>query len=284
MRERSFLGLSASGFHRVAYAEWGARDARRAAVCVHGLTRNGRDFDPLAEALAEAGWRVVCPDVVGRGRSDWLDDPAGYAFPQYLDDMTALIARLDAESVDWVGTSMGGLVGMFLAAQKRSPIRRLVLNDVGPFVPRAALERIAAYVGEDPAFVDAAGLEGYLRLVHAGFGRLTDAQWRHLAAHGGRDGGDGTVRPAYDPRISVPLRAGPIQDVSLWPIWDAVPIPVLVLRGAESDLLPAEVADEMTRRGPRARLAVFEGCGHAPALMSADQIDAVRGFLSEEQA
>jgi pimeloyl-ACP methyl ester carboxylesterase len=282
MRERSYLGLSAGGFHRVAYAEWGAPDAARTAVCVHGLTRNGRDFDPLAEALAAAGWRVVCPDVVGRGRSDWLDDPAGYAFPQYLDDMAALIARLDAERIDWIGTSMGGLIGMFLAAQKRSPIRRLVLNDVGPFVPRAALERIAQYVGEDPAFVDAEGLEGYLRMIHAGFGDLSDAQWAHLAAHGARDDGDGAVRPAYDPRISVPLRSGPIQDVTLWSIWDTLEIPVLVLRGGRSDLLPAEVAGEMTRRGPRARLAVFEECGHAPALMSADQIAVVRDFLLEE--
>ena len=156
MREDSYLGLSASGFHRLAYTDRGGQDAARTVVCVHGLTRNGRDFDALAESLAEAGYRVVCPDVVGRGRSDWLVDPEGYSYPQMLADATALIARLGAEAIDWVGTSMGGLIGMMLAAQPKNPLRRLVINDVGPFVPKAALERIADYVGQDPVFPDMA--------------------------------------------------------------------------------------------------------------------------------
>jgi len=167
MREKSFLGLSAAGFHTVAYTEWGAPDATRPVVCVHGLTRNGRDFDPLAASLAGTGRRVACPDVVGRGRSGWLADPMLYGFPQYMADMAALLARLDAAEVDWVGTSMGGLIGMFLAARPGSPIRRLVLNDVGPFVPKAALDVIAAYVGQAPAFPDLEAAEGYLRTIHA---------------------------------------------------------------------------------------------------------------------
>ena len=164
----------------MAYREWGAPEAGRVVVCVHGLTRNGRDFDALAAALAGAGCRVVCPDVVGRGDSDWLGDPAGYGFPRYLADMTVLLARLEAEAVDWVGTSMGGLIGMMLAAQPGAPIRRLVINDVGPFIPLAALERIGGYVGRAPVFADLGAAEAYLRDVYAAMGALSDLQWRHL--------------------------------------------------------------------------------------------------------
>ncbi len=172
----------------MAYAEWGAAEAARVVLCVHGLTRSGRDFDRLAAALAASGCRVVCPDVVGRGSSDWLEDPAGYAYPQYLADMTALIARLDVEAVDWVGTSMGGLIGMMLAAQPGTPIRRLVINDIGPFIPKAALARIGDYLGQDQSFADLEAAEAHLRTVHAPFGPLTDAQWEHLTLH--------SVRPA----------------------------------------------------------------------------------------
>ena len=172
MRNGSYLSLGPKGFHRVVYTDWGERDNRRVLVCVHGLTRNGRDFDALAAALAD-GYRVVCPDVVGRGASDWLADKSGYGYPQYLNDMAALLAHLDADDVHWVGTSMGGLIGMMLAAQPGTPVTRLVMNDVGPFIPAPALERIAAYVGLNPKFASVEELDAYLRDVYAPFGPFT---------------------------------------------------------------------------------------------------------------
>jgi pimeloyl-ACP methyl ester carboxylesterase len=269
----------------MSYREFGASGVARVVICVHGLTRNGRDFDTLAAALAEAGCRVVCPDVAGRGDSDWLADPAGYGFPQYLADMTVLLARLEAEAVDWVGTSMGGLIGMMMAAQPGMPIRRLVLNDVGPFLPKAALARIGTYVGHDPRFADLEAAEAYFRDVHAGFGALADHEWRHLTetsvtAAEGEAEGEEALRLRYDPGIAAAFQARPVEDVDLWAVWDRITVPSLVLRGAESDLLLPETAAEMTRRGPRAELAEIAGCGHAPALMDPAQVARVRDWLS----
>ena len=278
MASRRFRGLGPHGFHSVAYTEWGAPQAERTVVCVHGLSRNGRDFDSLAAALSGER-RVVCPDIVGRGHSDWLEVKADYGYPQYCADMAALIARLGVEELDWVGTSMGGLIGMMLAAQPGTPIRRLVMNDIGPFVPRAALQRIGGYVGKDPRFETIDALEAYLREIYAGFGVLADHQWRHLAEISARPvaGGYGL---AYDPAIGLPFAdAEAIEDVDLWALWDAVACPVLLLRGAESDILLAETADEMTSRGPEAQLHTVGRVGHAPALMDGTQIDAVRDWL-----
>jgi pimeloyl-ACP methyl ester carboxylesterase len=246
-------------------------------LCVHGLTRNGRDFDVLADALSRR-WRVVCPDVPGRGESEWLSHGEDYGYPLYLADMAMLIARLDVAEIDWVGTSMGGLIGMMLAAQPGSPIRRLVVNDIGPLIAKEGLERIATYVGEDPSFPDLAALEAYQRKVAASFGALTDAQWHHLAEHGHRRKPDGTFGRAYDPRIAEAFKEVE-GDIDLWPVWDAVRAPTLVLRGADTDLLRAEDAAAMTQRGPKARLVEFAGIGHAPALMAPDQIAAIEHFL-----
>ena len=279
MTESKVLCAGPGGFHRVAYAEWGA-PGNGTVLCVHGLTRNGRDFDRLAGSL-EDRFRVVCPDVAGRGRSDWLADPAGYANPSYVADMVTLLARLGAETVDWVGTSMGGIMGMLAASMSRTPVRRLVLNDVGPFIPKAALARIGDYVGKDPRFTDIDGVETYLRQVHAPFGELTDGDWRHMAEHGARRLDEGGYGLAYDPAIGNAFKGDPLPDVDLWAFWDAIDCPVLVLRGAESDLLQPETAAEMTQRGPRATLVEFEGCGHAPALMAAAQIAVVRDWLLE---
>ncbi len=291
MEHHRLLGLSPSGFHSIAYTLWrppeGAeRSPRRAVICVHGLTRNGRDFDFLASALAEAGVLVACPDMVGRGMSDWLAAPEGYGLPQYCADVTALIARLEVERVDWVGTSMGGLVGMTLAAQAKTPLGRVVINDIGPFVPRAAIERIASYAGSDPRFANLAEAEARLREVHAPF-RLSDAHWRHLAEHSVRPadddaletGGGKRLRFHYDPAVLASFGAAPYEDIDLWPIWDAVDRDVLVLRGAESDLLLAETAAEMARRGPRAEVVEISGCGHCPGLMDPQEIALVRDWL-----
>jgi len=278
MIERTLHCLGPHGFYRMAYADWGEGQGRTL-LCVHGLTRNGRDFDPLAAAL-EAEMRVVCPDMPGRGRSDWLDRPEDYAYPTYLGACASLLARLGAESVDWVGTSMGGIIGMFLAALPGTPIRRLVLNDIGAMVAAPGLERLKTYVGADPAFADAAALEAELRRIAAPFGPLTDAQWRHLARISTRHRPDGSLGWAYDPHIGDALRqGGEARDVDLWAQWDAIKVPVLVIRGAQSDILRHEDAVAMTERGPRARLVELPGIGHAPALMAPDQIALIRDFL-----
>ncbi len=278
MELRDLLGLSPAGFHRIVYTDWGTAGDRPPVVCVHGLVRNGRDFDALAEALS-ATRRVACPDVVGRGHSDRLPHHSLYGYPQYCADMTALVARLGTAQVDWVGTSMGGLIGMMLAAQPKTPVRRLVMNDVGPYVTKAALERIAGYVTRDPSFPDLGSLETYLREIYAPFGPLTDAQWRHLARHGHRRRDDGTLGLAFDPALGTVFKDQEIEDVDMWPVWERIRCPVLVLRGARSDVLPADIASQMTERGPKATLVAFSGIGHAPPLMADDQIAVVRDWL-----
>lgn len=278
MQTASFLSLSAHGFHRVAYTRWGDTRNEQVLVCVHGLTRNGRDFDFLAQAL-QSHYQVICPDVAGRGRSEWLRDAADYHYPTYCNDMAALLVHLHVEQVDWVGTSMGGIIGMLLAAQPGSPIRRLVLNDVGPFIPKTALERIATYVGKDPRFAKLSEAEAYLRKVHDGFGALTDGQWAHLARYSTRQCDDGSYGLVYDPRIALGFSAKPTEDVAFWEVWDRIRCPVLVVRGARSDLLLAQTVAEMRTRGPRIETVELQGVGHAPALMASDQIARVRDWL-----
>jgi pimeloyl-ACP methyl ester carboxylesterase len=278
MIERSLHCLGPSGFHRLVYSEWPGPKGAPTLLCAHGLTRNGKDFDAIAEALS-AHYRVVCPDMPGRGRSDYLSVSADYGFPVYLADMASLIARLDVESLDWLGTSMGGLIGMMMAAQPGHPIRRLVLNDAGPFLPKAALERIASYAGLDPVFPSLEAMEGVMRQIYAVYGPMTDAQMRRMTEISARRRSDGGYGFAYDPHIADAIKAPPPQDVNLWPVWDAVKCRVLLLRGAASDVVPSEIAQEMTRRGPKAKLVEFAGVGHAPPLLAEDQIGAVREFL-----
>jgi pimeloyl-ACP methyl ester carboxylesterase len=280
MRQREVQCLSPVGFHKMAYVEWGDPKNPRVLICVHGLTRMGRDFDFLAQALAQ-DYRVVCPDVVGRGRSDWLPNKSLYAVPQYAADLVSLIARLDVESVDWVGTSMGGLIGMVLAAQPRTPIRRMVLVDVGPVVTAASIARISEFVGKGPRFDSLDQAEAYIRLVAAPFGPLTDAQWRHLTEHSLKPAADGKFDLHYDPGIAEPFRAamGEGKDYEVWQIYDLIRCPTRVLRGETSDVLTRETAQEMTARGPRADLVHIAGVGHAPMLMDEVQVSRVREFL-----
>jgi pimeloyl-ACP methyl ester carboxylesterase len=282
-QQGQILGLSPSGFHKIAYLDWQRHTDGNTLICVHGLTRNSHDFDTLAENLLTSVpsiGRVVCPDVVGRGASDWLTDPAQYGYPQYLADMTALIARLDVGSIDWIGTSMGGLIGMSLAALPNSPIRRLVLNDIGPVISKASLQRISDYVGLDYRFSSLDALERHLRKIHAPFGPLTDTQWQYMARCSQRKLDDGNLGLAYDPAIAHNVKLG-VADVDLWALWERITCPVLVLRGADSDILSAEVAQMMTARGPKAELITFAGVGHAPALMAQDQIDIVTRWLTK---
>lgn len=280
MRQHTVQCLTPAGFHDMAYVEWGDPDNPCVLVCAHGLTRSGRDFDSLAQALADV-YRVVCPDVVGRGRSDWLRDKRHYTVPQYCSDMVALLARLNARTVHWLGTSMGGLIGMALAAQEGSPIKRLVLNDVGPVVTAVSIARIGEFVGKAPNFASIEEAEAYVRFVSTPFGSHTDAQWRHLTENVVRALPGGGYAMAYDPGIAEPFRQemGTGKDVDLWSIYDAIKCPTLLVRGAKSDLLTVATAREMTERGPRARLVEIPGVGHAPTLMSSEQIAVVRDFL-----
>jgi pimeloyl-ACP methyl ester carboxylesterase len=277
-RQHRLRYLLAGGFHGLAWTEWGPAEGAPV-ICVHGLTRNGRDFDHLARAFAARGRRVLCPDLPGRGASDRLPDPQLYVPPSYVVALAHLLARLDGP-VDWVGTSLGGICGMMVAAGTGHPIRRLVLNDVGSRIPASATGRIAEYIKIPLAFSDLPALEAHLRQVHAPFGRLTDDQWRHLAEISARPMPDGRLGMHYDPAIAIPFAASP-GAVDLTFIWSRVTAPTLVVRGATSDLLEAETAAEMASR-PGVQLITVPDAGHAPALMDPDQIASVAEFLEAQ--
>lgn len=282
MREGQVKCLSTAGFHRMAYVEWGDATNPRVLVCVHGLTRSGRDFDFLAQALSN-DYRVICPDIVGRGKSDWLANKSLYAVPQYCADMVTLLARLGVDTVDWLGTSMGGLIGMAISALPINPIRRLILNDVGPVITAASLIRIGEYLGKPPRFDSIDEAQRYIQRVSAPFGQLTEAQWRHLTVHVVRTAADGKIELAYDPGIALAYRDAQQlnggRDIGLWPMYDAITCPTLLIRGAESDLLTRETAQLMTQRGPQAKLVEIPNTGHAPMLMDEAQIAPIRSFL-----
>jgi pimeloyl-ACP methyl ester carboxylesterase len=276
-RTLHFRGLSPHGFHRVVYYEWGAHDNDNVVVCVHGIGRNGRDFDVLGEALAPTH-RVLAPDMPGRGASEWLRDPMDYVAPTYLATLTALISASGAEQVAWVGTSMGALLGMMAASLPGNPVARLVVNDAGPVLEPAALARIGEYFGTDPTFATYDELKAYIKTISAPFGALNDAQWEHVTRTNARQREDGRWGVGYDPAIAVPFRAQPAAP-DLWPMWDRIACPTLVLRGAQSDLLSSATARAMSERGPRPRVVEFEGVGHAPMLLVRDQVDTVVAFL-----
>lgn len=281
----SFPYTDENGTVWLAFMDFGERSRDRVVMCVHGLTRNGRDFDRLAVAMAK-DFRVIEVDVAGRGRSGWLADKSQYAYPTYLKHMAALLDYRGLEQVDWVGTSMGGLLGMFLAAQPESRIRRLVLNDIGPFIPKAALERIGQRVGADPRFPRLQDAAAYFQEVYADFGVPDELGWSDLTLHSTTRQEDGTYALHYDPAIGDAFKNG-VDDIDLWAVWDAITCPVLVLRGERSDVLTRETARQMTRRGPKAELVEFSDCGHAPALMSEEQIRVVHEWLlsfDEEEA
>nr|WP_321984176.1 alpha/beta hydrolase [uncultured Lichenicoccus sp.] len=282
-RNGSYLGVSKHGFHRIAYVEWGNPQSDRVAICVHGLSRQGRDFDLIAAEMARRGWRVICPDLVGRGRSDWLREPGEYTLPQYVSDLAGLVARLDVPKVDWIGTSLGGIIGILMAGQRQSPVGRLVVNDIGPFVTWQVLQRLGDAVRDAPlTFPDLCAATGFVRTTLPGFGPLSDEKWEHLARHGFSENKAGGWRKLADSDIAGPFRTSLLFNLSIWNYWDQITCPTLVLRGEHSDVLPAAIATEMTQRGPEATLVEFEGCGHAPALMDAGQINTVVEWLGQE--
>ncbi len=284
-----------AGGHRMAWWQWGDANAPHLIVCAHGLSRQGRDFDVLARALvARTGGavRVACPDVVGRGRSDWLADPMGYAIPTYVGDMLQMLGQVHAaapvRTLDWVGTSMGGLVGMGIAGTPGlplpTPVRRLVLNDVGPVIQWQALQRIGTYLGQAGRFESVQQAADAMWAVSQGFGPHTPEQWQALSEPMVKPHPDGGFMLHYDPAIAVPFRAitqeaAAAGQAALWQAYDAIAARTLLLRGAQSDLLSPETAREMTQRGPKARLVEFEGVGHAPTLVADAQVEAVAAFL-----
>jgi len=277
------MALAGGALHRVAYREWGEHDNPRVVVCAHALTRTSRDFGPLARALSPR-WRVVAPDMPGRGASDRLADPMLYQIPTYVSDAATLIARLDVDEIAWVGISLGALMGMVLAAMERTPIRRLVVSDASPVLARAALERIATYVGVATVFPTREAAYAAIRAISEPFGPHSDAEWDFLVDNVIVPRGDGTFTSHYDPALAVPFRAGLAVpgDVDLWSTWDRIRVPTLVLRGERSDLLAADTAAQMTTRGPRAELVTLPGVGHAPTLVTAAQIELVRAFLERD--
>ena len=269
----------AFGLYHMAYREWGDPANPRVLLCVHGLTRNSLDFERMAQSLSSR-YRVIAPDVVGRGESDSLVDPMGYNTVTYAADMITLIAHLNVPQVDWLGTSMGGMVAMLLAGQPNSPIRRLILNDVGPTLSLEALKRIVGYVGSPYEFADLETARRYVRLIFTPFALKTEADWDALIDSTLKPLPNGGYRFNYDKNISKPLQAALLgTDINLWPMYDRIQCPTLLLHGELSDLLSPTTALEMTQRGPRAVLKTVAGVGHAPMLMSDDQIALVRDFL-----
>jgi pimeloyl-ACP methyl ester carboxylesterase len=280
-RPNTVTYLLGTKFHKLAYVEFG-NPAAPAVLCVHGLTRTGRDFDPLAEALSDS-FHVICPDLPGRGQSDWLGEAMVYQPPTYVVALAHLLAALN-KPVAWIGTSLGGICGMMVTAAQNAPVTKLVLNDVGPSIPAAALKRIRDYMVATPErFASMQALEAYLREIHASFGKLDDAGWALLARHSARRVLEATQEEAfslhYDPKIIEPMRATVPLDVDLWPVWEAIKVPVLAIRGAESDLLLPETLERMKNEG--AHTYIVPEAGHAPALMDSDSIAAIRAFLLE---
>ena len=295
----NFVNCSdASGGHRMAWWEWGNPLGGHVIVCAHGLSRQGRDFDVLAQALVAHGGadvRVVCPDVVGRGQSDWLKDPMGYQIPHYAADMLALLAQLKPGRLDWIGTSMGGLIGMVICGQPDLPlpvpVNRLLLNDVGPVIQWEALVRIGQYLGNAPRFVSLEQAAQAMWAISTSFGPHTPAQWLELSKHMVKpvdDAGDaqGGVALHYDPAIAVPFRtitqeSAAQAEAATWALYDNIRAQTLLVRGAQSDVLSPQTALAMTRRGPKARLVEIAGVGHAPTFIVPDQVAIACQFIFE---
>jgi len=281
--EKHYSGLSKTGPHKIFYNDWGPADGNPI-ICVHGLTGNGYDFDFLAEDLIKHGHRLICVDMPGRGRSDLLADPLDYNYEQYLQDLMALLAHLDLTepaSVDWLGVSMGGLLGIYLASMPNTPIRRMILNDVGPEVPEAALNFIHKVISQTYIFDTIPDLEKRMRETRGlTWGPVTDEQWKHMAEHNARATDDGRITYSYDPRIALIFEEHPIGDADLWEHWDNITCPLLVIQGKKSMLLTKKILKKMKKRGTAFDLEIFKGCGHVPSLMAPDQIDVIRDWLA----
>lgn len=296
MKQNSILGVSEEGFHHIAYTEWGSYcNEHPSIICVHGLTRNGRDFDGLASYFALQDRHVFCPDVVGRGESSWFKNPQHYNFTQYVMDMNALIARTGAKSIDWVGTSMGGIIGMMIAALPNSPIHKLILNDVGPQIPLYGLRQIAKSIGNVPRFKSLEEAQHHFQTSYAEFGPLTDEQWHNFTLHSVEKRGPNSYMAKVDPAIRNPKSTfqviseffhhphkaleGIVYDIDLWSIWEKIHCPVLVIHGVHSHLLTEDIIKKMCRTHPETYVFNIEDAGHAPALMDPLQQEFIYNWL-----
>ncbi|HEX3141156.1 MAG TPA: alpha/beta hydrolase [Rhizobacter sp.] len=261
------------------YTEWGAHHAE-AVIAWHGLARTGRDMDDIAEHLAQR-YRVICPDTIGRGLSEWSPEPAAeYCLAFYVQLATSLVNQLGLDKFHWLGTSMGGAIGLRAAVSSlRGRLQRLVLNDMGPEITRESTDRIRSYAGHPQAFATVSELEAYFRTIYKPYGWLSDLQWRRLTETSTRRLPDGRVTPHYDPAMVMQFSHHP-DDYAQWEAWDSLDIPVLCLRGESSDLLLAETADQMRQRGPRAVVATIPDCGHAPALNTQEQFTLIESFFA----
>lgn len=297
MNKDYFLGLSEEGFHRVAFTEWGeAKNSHLPIICVHGLTRNGRDFDPLAQFLSERGKHVFCPDIVGRGDSDRLKIPLHYTYEQYVADMNVMISRTGATQVDWIGTSMGGLIGLILAAQANSPIRRLILNDIGPQIPIKGLQRLARYVGRDPVFSSLDEAAQYYKTTYSEIGYLSESQWQMFAENSVQEISPGQFVSKMDKGVLLsqakskiawraflhPHKAleGTLFDIDLWHLWRKITCPVLVIHGKRSDLLLPDIISKMQALHRDTEVLEIADAGHAPALFAVTEHEFIYDWLA----
>jgi len=296
MKQDYYLGISEEGFHRVAYTEWGKpNNTDIPIICVHGLTRNGRDFDELASHFSYLGSHLYCPDIVGRGESDWLKNPLHYTFEQYIADMNTLIARTGAKQVDWIGTSLGGLIGMMMASMPKSPIRRLILNDVGAQIPVRGISRLSKYAGRDPDFSTYEEAKEYLQAIHAEVGHLSDKQWDKITRNSIRQVAPNKYITKIDHGIKIsptkskiawnmllhPHKAfeGTLFDVDLWSTWRKITCPSLILHGEYSDILVPSIIQKMQKIHPGTESVTIPGVGHAPSLMDLEQQQLIYDWL-----
>lgn len=297
MKRDYFLGLSEEGFHKVAYTEWGMpNNTNTPIICVHGLTRNGHDFDALAEYLTYVGGHVFCPDIVGRGDSDWLKNPYHYTYEQYIADMNVMIAKTQAKQVDLIGTSMGGLIGMIIASMAKSPLRRLILNDVGPQIPVKGIHRLSKYAGRDPDFADIEEAKNYFKTIYADFGNLSEAQWQTLTENSIHEIISGKFATKIDHGIKMmatkssiawqailhPHKAleGTLFDINLWHIWRNVTCPVLIIHGKKSDILLPSIIEKMQKIHPEVEVVEIPDAGHAPALLDPKEHELIYRWLA----
>jgi pimeloyl-ACP methyl ester carboxylesterase len=273
-----FSSLHPDGFHKIHYLEWGNSRNPKVIICVHGLSRNARDFDFLAQELAK-DYRVISVDMPGRGLSDHFASSEFYNFSQYVTDLVTLIARMDVSSLDWIGTSMGGLLGMIIASKPNNPIKRLVLNDIGPFVSSESMIKIRNYIGITPNLQNFEKATKYISQILRPFGDLSSEQWQHLALHSTKQLEDGSYILSYDPKIATAFSENP-QDIDLWNFWNEVSCPTLLLRGEKSEILTQEIAKKMQDEKGQITFAEFKNIGHAPSLMEEEQIEVIRNWLS----
>lgn len=283
--EKHFFSKNSKGMHRIVYDDWGPADGKPL-FCVHGLTGNGHDFTYLAEDLIKDNYRLIAIDLPGRGRSDFLPDPLDYNYDQYCKDILLLLSELGLKSVDWLGVSLGGLLGIRLAGEANTPIRRMILNDVGPVVPQPALDFIHAVISQTYKFDTVLDLEKRMRATRGlTWGPMTDEQWHYMAEHSARALDDGSITYAYDPGIAAIFEKEPTGDQDLWPYWDRIQCPVMLVHGYKSVVLTKAIVEDMAGRGPGPSMEVvtLKDCGHVPSLWAPNQIEIIRTWLNTTQ-